>query len=252
MNLAICIHGIIGGSNGKNGTGRVLGVKELYEHIDKRIIKPNKDEFDEINFFIHTWSTDKVDLIKEYFKPKQIKSESQKHSKHKQYSRKFSKFNSLFESIQLCKKHVNDNDIILSIRFDCAYKHEFKILKGRVKTIENNSNIFFPKDDPVWVGKHHKNRLSDYFFFGKAKNIVNIFTDENWEIVYNSMLEENELTTRCVNRYGKSLTPFLDNHTIIKSIFKHFFDVKMIIHKCKEFVSHVHVDVYRDKGDEWE
>ena len=72
MNLAICIHGIIGGSSGKNGIGKILDVKKLYEHINKRIIKPNKDDFDEINFFIHTWSTDKTDLIKEYFKPKQI------------------------------------------------------------------------------------------------------------------------------------------------------------------------------------
>ena len=251
MNLAICIHGIIGGSSGKNGIGKILDVKKLYEHINKRIIKPNKDDFDEINFFIHTWSTDKTDLIKEYFKPKQIKSEVQKYFNPQKDPRKFSKFNSLFESIQLCKKHINDDDIILSIRFDCAYKHEFKILKGRVKTIENNSNIFFPSNHLIWTDEYDKNRLSDYFFFGKAKNIVNIFTDENWKTVYKSMLEKNKHTTRRVNRFGNLRKPFLDNHTIIKSIFKTFFDIKMTIHKCKEFISHTHIDVYRDKGDEW-
>ncbi len=53
MNLVICLHGIIGGSKGKNGKGEPWDPKVLYEHIYYNVVEPNKLYYDKINFIIH-------------------------------------------------------------------------------------------------------------------------------------------------------------------------------------------------------
>ena len=56
MNLYICIHGILGGTRGKNGKGETINPSVLYEHLYEQIIEPNEHYFGETNVVIHSWS----------------------------------------------------------------------------------------------------------------------------------------------------------------------------------------------------
>ena len=49
MNLYICIHGILGGTRGKNGKGETISPSVLYEHLYEQIIEPNEHYFGKTN-----------------------------------------------------------------------------------------------------------------------------------------------------------------------------------------------------------
>ena len=91
MNLYICIHGILGGTRGKNGKGETISPSVLYEHLYEQIIEPNEYYFDETNIVIHSWSEKQKNKIIDVYQPKNFIIEKQKHFTTLLPNRKFSK-----------------------------------------------------------------------------------------------------------------------------------------------------------------
>ena len=69
MNLIVCIHGIVGGKAGKDGTGGNLPLDMMYEHFKNRIIDSNKGDFKSIKTFIHSWSVEEKEKILSLYNP---------------------------------------------------------------------------------------------------------------------------------------------------------------------------------------
>ena len=57
--LKICIHGIVGGRDGKDGLGGNLSVPRLYDHFKEKVIDPNSKNYN-VEIFIHTWSCEET------------------------------------------------------------------------------------------------------------------------------------------------------------------------------------------------
>lgn len=66
MKLAVCFYGNVGGKKGSHGHG---GYQDITEHLIK-----NKNHFDnkykDVDYFVHSWSVDKKDLINNVLSPK--------------------------------------------------------------------------------------------------------------------------------------------------------------------------------------
>ena len=65
MKTAICFYGIVGGTEGKNGSGEYIPYEKCYESYKKHIIDINNSDI-----FIYSWSEDIKDEIVDLYKPK--------------------------------------------------------------------------------------------------------------------------------------------------------------------------------------
>lgn len=74
MRIAICFFGLVGGKSGKNGTGGSIDAKVAQEYYKKHIFDIN----DNVDVFIHSWSTDKKNELLEMYSPKKYIIEPQK------------------------------------------------------------------------------------------------------------------------------------------------------------------------------
>ena len=75
MRIAICTMGIVGGYDGTNGAGAQIHPRLSYESLKKRIFEVNSDyEFD---IFIHTWSHEHEETLKDIYNPTTILAEKQ-------------------------------------------------------------------------------------------------------------------------------------------------------------------------------
>ena len=73
--VAICTMGIVGGFGGTNGAGAQIHPRLSYESLKKRIFEVNSDyEFD---IFIHTWSHEHEETLKDIYNPTTILAEKQ-------------------------------------------------------------------------------------------------------------------------------------------------------------------------------
>jgi hypothetical protein len=74
MRIAILMHGLAGKTD-KYGTGTNVDVRLSYDHLKKHILTVNPD--DQIDFFMHSWSFEQEDNIKEIYAPKKAVFEPQ-------------------------------------------------------------------------------------------------------------------------------------------------------------------------------
>jgi hypothetical protein len=244
MKLAICVHGIVGGSGGKNGSGAQLPLEELHSHIAKRVVKPNRENFDSIDFYIHTWSKDSKEDIKRIFSPAVLSAQKQKHFKcSSKNQRRFSKFYSLFKSIQLARGCISNDDIILSIRFDLFYRKDLNIIDEIADSIGKttiDSKIMIINQAPGIISSGNDNkRLSDNFFFGRAKDMLEVFSESKYDTITKKMYANSEDTMN--PQRGRS--GLLDNHSIIYAVFRLSEEIQVV--KLKNFQSEVHCYAYR-------
>ena len=78
MKVALCFSGLAGGDKGKSGEGSSEGVLNIsYKHFKKHILNIN-----DVDIFVHSWSTECEDQIKNLYSPK--KSIFEKHIKYNQ------------------------------------------------------------------------------------------------------------------------------------------------------------------------
>ena len=73
MKGAICLYGLVGGKEGKDGTGGDIPFEKCFEYYKKHIIDKNN-----VDIFIHSWSQHLEDDIIDLYKPKSYKFQKQK------------------------------------------------------------------------------------------------------------------------------------------------------------------------------
>jgi len=230
MNLIITIHGILGGKSGKNGAGGLYQSRDLYKHLYDNIISPNKSLYNKINIVIHSWSKEYEQDIISHFNPDSYIIESPLYSK-----RHISKLYSMFKSVSLCNKlDINSSDVIFHTRFDNYYK---KPLIINPKDIEQNNTIYFPGDDLGWNNNDKQTRVCDNYFISNAKHLINYLTNNLFETYSNWIDEGTNINVRAGG------TGRIDNHTIIRNIFKD----KWTIVKSDEYISKRDITIHRMK-----
>lgn len=216
-NLKVCIHGMIGGSSGKDGRGTVLNVERLYEHFFERVVKPNLKNYN-VEIFIHSWSIEEKQRIIESFNPKRSKFEQPKFSVKQR-----SKLYSMFKSIQMSKtENDTPDDLILSCRFDMFYRKDLDA-KEFLSAIneydsENRNAIVAPGDDPTWSGRPLNSlRVQDQFFIGDASVVASHFNLTNYTRVDNNITAQSILIrSPDPNPSGRKM----DNHRVFRNIFE--------------------------------
>ena len=73
MRVAICLYGLVGGKDGKDGSGEDIPFKKCYDRYKKHIFDIN-----ETDVFIHSWSQHLEDDIVDLYKPKLYQFQKQK------------------------------------------------------------------------------------------------------------------------------------------------------------------------------
>ena len=64
MKIALCLYGLVGGKTGKDGKGGCLDYKVAWNHYKEHIIDKN-----DVDVFIHTWSTDFERELTDLYRP---------------------------------------------------------------------------------------------------------------------------------------------------------------------------------------
>ena len=200
MKIALCLSGLLGGLNGKNGLGKQIDPRNGYYWFKKNIIQNNH-----VDVFIHSWGNINKDLISLY-DPKKTLFEKQKYfndSDFKLYGcnsyeelffrenidrniaptdqeiielkdqifRSSSKWYSLSKSIELKKEYERINnfqyDFVVLSRFDIA-------LTKKINFNKLNKNIIYLSDR----GSNQElqgSSFNDLIFLGDSK-IINSFS----------------------------------------------------------------------------
>ena len=108
MKIALCLSGLLGGLNGKNGKGKQIDPRNGHYWFKKNIIQNNH-----VDVFIHSWGDINYDLISLY-NPKNTLFEKQKYFKDSDF--KFYGCNSykqlFYRENQNQRKDLNDKEII--------------------------------------------------------------------------------------------------------------------------------------------
>jgi hypothetical protein len=198
MNIksAICLYGIVGGTEGKDGLGVNIPFEECYKTYKRHIINVNKADV-----FVHSWSVEAESDLINLYKPKKYQFQPQiqfdyKHppihkgekalAKHKdQGFRSLSKWYSLKRSLELKTEyeleHNFEYDAVMLTRFDTLFFVDLDFSKCDL------SCLCVPNwNTPDGLGEHPKikpdrvNRsetgygLSDMWYLSNSK-IINEF-----------------------------------------------------------------------------
>jgi len=126
MKIALCLYGLVGGKVGKDGKGGDLDYQIAYDHYKKHILDKN-----DVDIFIHSWSTDYEDQLVKIYNPKKSIFQKQKRftwidrRDNDQKHRSFSRWYSSKYTIDLKKKYEIENgfiyDWVMVSRLDLAF-----------------------------------------------------------------------------------------------------------------------------------
>ncbi len=190
MRSAICLYGIVGGTDGKGGAGSNVPFEECYKMYKKHIIDIN-----DADVFIHSWSVDVEDELTALYKPKNHRFQEQikfvydsKLSKHRDHGfRSLSKWYSLKQAIELKKEYENENDFeydcVMLTRFDTLFFTDLDFSKCDLQHLyvpHFNTPDGWGEDTTVKPDKtnrsEHIHGLSDMWYFSNSK-IINEFSE---------------------------------------------------------------------------
>jgi hypothetical protein len=140
--VAFCLYGIVGGTKGKAGDkGNETTSEEIlnkgYQHYKKHIFDQNEN----VDVFIHTWSTDSEEDICDLYSPKKsifqkqmrfdipsyVKGEFRRKQNH--YSRWYSTKKVIELKSQYEKENNFEYDLVFITRFDVAWQKQFDFSK---------------------------------------------------------------------------------------------------------------------------
>ena len=63
--IALCLSGIVGGTEGRGGKGDMVDIETIHNQYDKHILSKNN-----VDVFIHSWSTNVEDKLTDLYNPK--------------------------------------------------------------------------------------------------------------------------------------------------------------------------------------
>ena len=66
--IALCLSGIVGGIDGPDGKGDMVDLHKIFNQYKKHILDLN-----DVDVFLHSWSTDVEDIVCDLYKPKSKK-----------------------------------------------------------------------------------------------------------------------------------------------------------------------------------
>jgi hypothetical protein len=169
MKVALCLMGIVGSATDKYGLGKSVDYRIGHHFIKKHILDKN-----DVDVFIHSWSTEfKEGLVNDYA-PKKYLIEDQLDFGEKMLRQQSikSRWYSTQKSIQLKSEHEKENnfeyDFVIVYRFDCMF---------------NRDVIFSEFDNKYFYTSHRREcynstckcemdaNYADLLFFGNSKDM---------------------------------------------------------------------------------
>lgn len=190
MKSAICLFGIVGGTDGKNGAGRYIPFKKCYETYKKHIIDINNADV-----FIHSWSCDLKDELVDLYKPKKYVFEKQKQftEEVKLFKRpgasfrSLSKWNSLGQSSGLRKEYEKEHnfkyDWVMFVRLDLLFYVDMNFSTYKLNHLHVphwNTPQGLPGKPRIKADRSNRTRkrdgFSDMWYLGNSK-IADDFMD---------------------------------------------------------------------------
>ena len=173
MKVALCLSGLTGGSAGKDGKGESLDLIEPYNSVKENILDSN-----DVDVFMHSWSSESKSELIEIYKPKKYKFEEQiKFDEHHKKHIVKSRFYSNRKSLNLKKEYEIKNkfkyDWVMISRFDLVWFNKliFDEYDNRYFYASNwNDNGSYglgPYDRQTNAG----NGLLDLWFFSSSNNM---------------------------------------------------------------------------------
>ena len=138
MRTAICFFGIVGGRDGKDGSGGNIPFNECHETHKRHIVDPNNADV-----FMHSWSHEVQDDLVGLYRPKRYRFEEQdtfdeelrlppgpmskvpKHKKEAHRFRSLSRWRSTQRVLELKTEYERENgfkyDCVMLLRFDVLF-----------------------------------------------------------------------------------------------------------------------------------
>ena len=184
MKTAICFNGLVGSTGGKSSD--LQGDPKKCFEISSELYKENILEQNDVDIFVHSWSTNMKDKILETYKPKKHLIEEQiifdvpEHVKG-EYNRKqghYSRWYSAKKCLELKSEYENKNnfkyDCVMLARFDLAWQ----------------TNLIFEYHDQnyFWTGrwpkKVHNDRILPDKEYWKLSRSPYVYNNEVKQWVY--------------------------------------------------------------------
>ena len=175
MRLAIVFHGIIGGTAGRNGLGDPVDIETCAKTIKHNVIS----RYD-TDVFLHSWSIEHEQAIKDLYNPISALFEPQEYfgynfsddtikDENKTHAfRTVSRYNSLYRAIQLKKEHEKLNnfkyDWVLVLRYDLVMFTPLELEKL-------DRSGFYICREPYWPNIHSLQMLHDIVFLSNSELI---------------------------------------------------------------------------------
>jgi len=172
MRLAVIFHGIIGGTAGRNGIGAPVDIEVCAKTIKHNVIsKYNTD------IFLHSWSIEHEQAIKDLYKPvsslfqpqeyfgynfdnKSIRDENKTHA-----FRTVSRYNSLYRAMKLKQDYEKVNnfkyDWVLALRYDL-------VIFTPLNLEQLDSTAFYICREPYWPDINRIQMLHDIAFLSNS------------------------------------------------------------------------------------
>ena len=131
----------------------------------------------------------------------------------------------MFESFKLLKEtEPNPSDAVLMTRFDLSYMTNLQL--QRYQPMINKNKVCFP-------GTINKTtRLNDLLYFSNYKTLESKLTDQMYTDIYQCIRHKNERVMYINSKGAKRI----DNHTIIREIFKDCSVVSLSSYKAESDV----------------
>ena len=178
MKIALCFMGVVGGDKGKSGLGSSDGILDIsHKHFKNHVFDKN-----DVDIFVHSWSTESQDKILQLFKPKKYLIENQiwwdKNSdRNYRMNNHYSKWYSTMKSVELKNEYEKETgvkyDMVMVTRFDIAWQtdiffeqlnseHFYAGIWNRRYTLDGKeikNKLYYNKN---WEDSEYKEKLVGY------------------------------------------------------------------------------------------
>ncbi len=165
MKIALCLCGIVG-TNDKYGSGnKTINYKIGLSHFQKHLFDIN----DQVDVFLHTWSTDYEEKLVEAYNPTKWKAEAQQFfSDTPRQQAIYSRWKGVKEVLDLVKESGEEYDFVLLTRYDIAFLVDFNFS-------EYDSSKFYVQgpSGPISNGLE---MINDLWFFSNQENMMKFST----------------------------------------------------------------------------
>jgi len=179
MKVALCLMGIVGSATDKYGLGQDIDYRIGHHFIKKHILDKN-----EVDVFIHSWSTDWKDELVEVYKPKKhlIEEQIDFGEETLRYHSIKSRWYSNKKVVELKSEYENENnfkyDFVMIYRFDCMFNRDV------IFSEFDNKYFYNSHVDECYKSHCHCEGMgmyADLWFFGNSYDIdlfVSLY--DNW------------------------------------------------------------------------